>query len=170
MSEERRYSVAEFVQHLIEKYDELDTYLRSLSEAERTQLTDATGWTVKDHIAHLAAWESSIEPLLDGKDRGEHLGVPADVWASHDFDAINEYIRKRHAALSLYEAHDFFRSVHERTLERLRAMSDEDLYKPYKSYQPTSDREEPVINWLYGNTAGHYAEHRPWIEAIVASG
>lgn len=170
MSEEPRYTIAQLVQHVTDTYNELDAYLRSLTEAQRTQLTDAAGWSVKDHIANLAIWERGADALLQGRDRGEAMGLPPEVWARGDHDEMNEVIRRRHAALSLNETHDLFRAIHEQMLARLRTLSDDDLYRPYRHYQPDSDREEPVINWIYGNTAGHYAEHRPWIEAIVASG
>ena len=48
-------------------------------------------------------------------------------------------------------------------------MSDADLQRPYNHYQPSSDRQQPVIGWIIGNTYGHYEEHQPWIAAIVAS-
>ena len=44
------------------------------------------GWAVKDHLAHIAAWEQSLIGLLDGRNRLAAMGVPG---AREGTDAIN---------------------------------------------------------------------------------
>ena len=46
-------------------------------------------WAVKDHLAHIAAWELSLLALLDGDDRRKAMGVSE---AAADTDAINEEV------------------------------------------------------------------------------
>src|SRR6185369_7507904 len=58
--------------------------------------------------------------------------------------------------------------VDQRFVDKIQSLSDEDLQRPYKYYQPDSDREAPVIKWVQMNTYNHYAEHTPWIAAIAA--
>ena len=35
------------------------------------------GWTVKDHLDHIAAWEKSLIALLDGSNRAAAMGISA---------------------------------------------------------------------------------------------
>ena len=48
-------------------WDALQAVIGRYTEAELTGPTDAAGWTVKDHLAHLAAWERSMVFLFEGK-------------------------------------------------------------------------------------------------------
>lgn len=149
---------------------ELHAYLNTLTPEQMNGPTDAAGWTVKDHVMHLAVWEDSINALFEGRSRAENSGVPQDVWDSHDFDAINEIIRQQFIGLPYAEVQQRFQVVHEKLLGKLAAMSADDLYRPYQHYQPGDQRTDPVINWVNGDTFEHYAEHLPWMRAIVEGG
>ena len=67
----------------------------SLSKAQMTTLRDDEGWTVKDHIDHMTAWERSALYFLQGKPRHEGLGVEESVYLSEDEDSINAAIYAR---------------------------------------------------------------------------
>lgn len=151
-------------------YATLDATLDGWSAAQMTGPTDAAGWTVKDHIAHLAAWERSIVFLFDGRPRHEGLGVSADLYRGDNIDAINAAIRDRDAGLSLDEARDELAAVHRELLARLDTLTYNDLLKPYSYYlpgEPGDDDGSPILGRLWGNTGGHYAEHLPWMAALV---
>jgi hypothetical protein len=53
-------------------------------------------------------------------------------------------------------------------LKQIEALSDQDLQKPVSFFQTDSTKTDPIIGWIVGNTFDHYAEHLPWIAAIVA--
>jgi hypothetical protein len=57
--------------------------------------------------------------------------------------------------------------VHERMLKKLETLSEEDLQRPYSHYQPQSSEPRPIIDYVAVGTIDHYAEHMPWIAAIV---
>jgi uncharacterized damage-inducible protein DinB len=119
------------------------------------------GWSVKDHLAHIASWEESLLAMLAGTDPYAPLGLHGD-----DTDALNEAIRARFADRSLAEVRGIFDGTHARVLARLQSLTDEDVSRPYSSYQPTAtrrDRDEPVYHWIRGNTSEHYEEHRGWL-------
>ena len=77
-------------------WEALNAFVATLDDRQRTQLTDAAGWTVKDHLMHLAVWEDGVWAMLNRRDRAAHMGVPAEVWARWDFDEINAVIQARH--------------------------------------------------------------------------
>ena len=126
------------------------------------------GWSVKDHLAHLAVWEGSMTAILNGGDKGEALGVTPEVMATPGFDEINEVIRARWATASRAKVMEMLAAKRRELQATLGGMTYEDLMKPYASYQPGSpEKTDPVAYWLAGNTWEHEDEHRPWIEGLL---
>jgi hypothetical protein len=151
-------------------WDDFHIYLNTLTPEQLTIPTDAAGWTAKDHVIHLAVWEDSIIPMLEGKRRDEAMGIDKEVWKRHDFDEINGVIQQRHKAMPLPEVKQTFSDFHKRVLEKIETLTDEDLARPYNYFQPKSTQDATIIQWIAGNTFEHYADHTPWIAAIVAKG
>lgn len=160
-------SKAELLKHIHEGWDKLQAYLKTLTEAQLTGPTDAAGWTGKDHVIHLAVWEDGIVAIFEGESRVARLGIDATTWAARDYDNINAIIQQKHQNEPLADVMNTLNQVHERLLEKLADITDEDLQRPYKHYQPDSTADQPVIGWVMGNTFEHYDEHIPWIDAIV---
>ena len=131
-------------------------------------LTGADGWSVKDHLAHIAAWEASLLALFDGADMAAAMGV---AQPEGGIDALNDEVWKRHRDLRPEQALAYLRSTHDALVARLAAMSDADLGLSYNHYQPNDPRDpaddRPAVEWVAGDTWEHYAEHIPWIQAIV---
>ncbi len=125
-------------------------------------------WAVKDHLAHIAAWELSLIALLDGHDRKKAMGVPD---AADDTDAVNEAVWLLHRHETGDQVLTFSRDTHAVLLRRLGTMSDADLRRSYNHYQPNDPRDpgddRPVVEWVAGNTYDHYAEHVRWIDQVI---
>jgi hypothetical protein len=148
-------------------WNDLNSFLSHLSAEQLTTPTDAGGWTVKDHIIHLAVWEDGIRALLQKQSRREAMGISEDLWGNGSADDYNAVIQPRYKDMPLDEVITVSGDIHQRLVDTLRSMSNEDLQRPYNHYAPDSDRDAPVLNWIAGNTFGHYEEHLPWIRAIV---
>jgi uncharacterized damage-inducible protein DinB len=126
----------------------------------------ADGWTVKDHLTHIAAWEHSLLALIEGHDRERAMGLSEAV---DGIDNENEAIRKLHENETEDVALAHFRDSHARLVSALGKLSDADLQKPYSHYQPTDPNEKrPVVGWVAGNTYEHYAEHIDWINQLLS--
>ncbi len=131
------------------------------------------GWSVKDHLAHVAAWEESLLALLEGRDRNAAIGIdPSSAEsANHDVDALNAIIQRRSRERSLADVLATFRETHGRVLAMLAKLTDADLLRPYSHYQPNVEPRDPrpVIGWIDGNTWEHYDEHSTWIGRLIES-
>lgn len=131
-------------------------------------VTGPEGWSVKDHMAHVAAWQLSLAALLDRRDRHRALGVAGT--GPTDFDAKNAILHRRLAGLVPDEVRALLRGSHELVLRALYGLGDDDLNLPYADFQPSDprpDRDQPVVGWVGGMAIGHVEEHVGYIQALL---
>jgi hypothetical protein len=148
----------------------LNAGLDRLTEAEMTGVYDPAGWTIKDHLSHLAAWEQSAVYMLAGRPRHEALGIEESLYFSEDFDAMNEAIFQANRGRPLPEARANLRVVHESLLVALARLDETALRQPYSHYLPDeADDDRPAMDVVYVNSAYHFAEHLGWIESLLAN-
>jgi hypothetical protein len=160
---------SEFLLEIDQAWQALLSYLASLSEAQMTALHDNSGWSVKDHLTHIIAWEQSIIFHFQGKPRHQAVGIDEAFFASRDFDGQNEAIRRQREHLSLGEALAQLRQTHAELMELVRPLTDADLARPYRDYPPetpASDRRS-VMDLVRGDTSEHFSEHLAWIKTLV---
>jgi uncharacterized damage-inducible protein DinB len=145
--------------------------LAALDEARFVAPLARGGWSVKDHVAHIAAWERYLAALLTGANRWTEMGLTgAPDQAEADF--INETIYERNKDLSARQVYAAWDAAHRQVLDALAQMSDDDLMRPFSDYVPEAAGEgvsDPVVAWVNGNTWGHYAEHEGWLEVVLGS-
>ena len=132
---------------------------------EGLSLRGGDGWQIKDHLAHVAAWEHSLIALFEGRDRLAAMGLmdlPADT------DRINEALWTLHGKESPEQALRYFHDSHARLVSALGTLSDADLQLPYSHYQPGDpDESRPASNWVAGNTYEHYDQHVGWMNQLI---
>jgi uncharacterized protein (TIGR03083 family) len=157
----------EIIRRINEGWEQLQAFLASLSDEEMTVPTDAAGWTVKDHLMHMAVWEDGIEALLTKESRIERMGVTEELWEDGDVDTINAVIQQAHKDKSLEEVRQAYNATHERFVKTVAGLSDEALHLPYNHYEPSSDDDRPALGWIVADSYEHYEEHLPWMKAIA---
>ena len=127
------------------------------------------GWSVKDHLSHVAIWERSLEALLQGRPRYAAMNVDEQTYLRSE-DALNALIFQHNKGRSLAEALAGFEQAHNDLLGVLAGLTDADLLKTYSHYQPDEpgrDSGAPIVGWIAGNSYEHYAEHQAWVEALA---
>jgi hypothetical protein len=148
-------------------WHELVALVESLGPVGLT-LTGADGWAVKDHLAHVAAWEHSLIALVEKRDRVEAMGLHEPAG---DTDAINRSLWELHRKDTPDKALAYFRDTHARLMQAMEKLSDADLQLSYNHYQPHAPRDaaddRPVGDWVAGNTYEHYAEHAGWLNQLI---
>jgi uncharacterized protein (TIGR03083 family) len=147
--------------------------LDRLTDDQMSGATDAAGWTVRDHLTHLAAWADGIAALVRREDRWKAMGLAMDNPEAYedDFDTINAQIAAQHRELSPAEARAWVIAAHRRVAAAVEALDDDDLSAPYDRFVApfTGDTGHAIVAYVAGNTYEHYAEHHPWIEAIAST-
>ncbi len=170
---EHRYTKADLMHEINDAWTTLTAALDGLTETQMTEVRDAAGWAVTDHLVHIAAWERSVVVFLQGQPRHAGLGIDAYLYQTGDEDAINAAIQRQRQALSVAEAVAEVRAVHADLLRLLASLSDDDLYRASSTYQPANAGEpdvRPIIGMIYSNTANHFREHQTWMAQLVAHG
>ncbi|KPL85324.1 ClbS/DfsB family four-helix bundle protein [Herpetosiphon geysericola] len=147
-------------------WQELQTFLAGLSPEQMTSPSDAAGWTIKDHAIHIALWEKSILGLLNSESRWGSIDIDEAVW-QQGFETVNQVLYQRHRDLPLAEVYATLAANHEALVARIAQLSDQDLLRPHREFQAGSTNDEPIIGWIVGDTCDHYAEHLPWMQAIL---
>ena len=147
----------------------LHSTLARLSEDEMTGVHDQAGWTVKDHLTHITAWEESVISFLQGRPRHEGLGVDEILYSKASFDDINAVIQELRKSLNLDQATAQLQATHLSLMGLIERLSEADLAQPLRHFlvsSPVDDRRR-AIDIVRDNTSSHFSEHLVWIEALV---
>ena len=157
----------ELLRRIEESWDTLQLAIAALGEAQLTGPRSADGWTVKDNLAHLAAWERSALAIVRGQPRYAALGVDAATYAQADFEKINALIQAAHRDQPAAEVLAGLRATHQELLAALEPLTDADLARPDTDFLP-GERGFPLDDRIVSNTYEHYEEHLGWFRALLA--
>ncbi len=135
----------------------LESVLKRMSKGQMTQPGLVNNWSVKDILAHIAAWEQRMIRWLEESFRGERPDRPAPGMTWDDLDQLNEqiYIENKDKGLEQVLA-EFDRSYQE-ALKVIERMTEEDLFEGNRFEWRKGD---PMWHMVAGNTWWHYKEHR----------
>ncbi len=170
IAEKHPVTVANLLEAMQNGWNDFNRFLDTLTNHDVTDPADDVGWTVKDHVAHILAWENAMNALLQKLPLRVTLGVDRETWDRGDIDRINAEIWQHNQDLTWAVVRRKFEQIHQELVGRVRQLNDADLQRPYADFAPESTDQNPVLDSLVGNTIGHYAEHLPWIKAIVKRG
>jgi hypothetical protein len=166
------FTKAALLAEIGEAWAELNNYIAHLSDEAWVQ-TDAQGWTPKDHLAHLAPWALGIAALLRRQPRWAAMGLPDQIYRTHDVDQANELLHEQSKDRPLTGVLLELADAHQQVLLAVAPLSDADLLRPYAYYQPGpvgapfTDNDRPIIGWILGNTVEHYREHLAWLSELI---
>ncbi|HEY4025363.1 MAG TPA: DinB family protein [Candidatus Dormibacteraeota bacterium] len=141
---------AALLDRIRQSWDTLQEAIRSLDDRQLTA-PGPEGWSIKDHLAHLARWEQIVRDRLDGRDPGVALAIPDDQ--QQDVDAVNAHLRQRDAGLSTSEVLQTLTETHVRLVARIESLDAGEL--------------ERWTENIEGNTHEHFAEHLDWIRTLI---
>ena len=141
----------------------------SVADLEPHQLTapGPEGWSVKDHLVHLSAWENALLTILGGRPQRDAFGLDVDAYDRIDsVDQLNAIVYERNRDLPLDEVSGRVADVHRRLMAALRALTDADLERTVAGFGSDPDDDRPIREKIEGDTYGHYAEHVAWLQEV----
>jgi hypothetical protein len=128
-------------------WKELNKFLSSVSKSHITETYDAQQWTIKDYIFQVISWEKVALAFLVGIKPHKALNISEVDFNNADLEHVHQLIYTNHKNASLEEALQQLRFVHERLLQALEMLSDEDLEKhyPFTIYSTKKTTEYPTV-------------------------
>lgn len=129
------------------------------------------GWSVKDQIAHVAAWERILIALLTGRSLGDAAGIDDAIFHASIDDEKNALLHARHKDRSLAAVTTGAAATHAELIAVISSLTWEEINLPYAQYQTTYLPAEdwPIWAWIRGMGYGHYEVHTGYVAQTVAA-
>jgi len=153
-----------------EDWTKFNSFLDTLTDKQITTIRDLEGWSVRDHMVHITAWERSILFFLQGQPQYVGLDVDESLFANQSEDDINAVIQKQNKGMPASDAMKNFQEVHQQLIDLLTTFNDSDLLKPNSYFVSNGFDDEdksPVLDLVYGNTCEHFRDHLSWIKTLI---
>jgi hypothetical protein len=132
---------------------------------EQMDKPDAGGWSPKDNLAHLEEWMKILMGYhMDRRPAHEVVGVDREVTKVWDSDLLNPVLLERNRGRSADEVLQELKRVYSDTTAKLRSTPFETLMQPRDADDP---EQRPLLEWVMGDTAWHFAEHRATLEKAL---
>jgi hypothetical protein len=119
-------------------------------------------WSVKDTVAHIIAWEKKLLSWYNDGLAGKKIDMP-DWRIKGTLGAINRKIFEENLSRDLNDVLADFAMTYRQILSTVASIPEEDIFARGK-FAWTGSRT--VLDYIWGDTAGHYAEHLAAIERM----
>ena len=139
-------------------YAAFQTLLAVLGEAQMTRAGVNGGWSIKDVLTHLTAWQRATVDRLQAAARNEKPAL-TDL-TDEEIDRLNEQFYQEGKARPLAEVLTDFRTTYLQIVEVVQALPWEDLADAHRFAWLNGI---PLWRYVAGDTYEHYQEH---IESI----
>jgi len=126
------------------------------------------GWSLKDHLFHLAIWDRYLIAILERQPRLPAVGIDTDPLAMTDH--ANSIFQERGKNIPLNQVLTLFRANRGRIIDLVQKLNDADLDRPIAEFQP-NDPEAPhgtLRDWILPITADHDRIHHQWMKELLA--
>jgi hypothetical protein len=140
-------------------YAALEAVLNPLDETQMTRAGVDGGWSIKDVLTHLTAWQRAMVDRLQAAARNEKPALTTDL-TDEEIDRLNEQFYQEGKARPLVEVLTDFRITYLQIVEVVQALSWEDLADAHRFAWLNGT---PLWRYVAGDTYEHYQEH---IESI----
>ena len=155
---------ADLLERIQREWAALEQAIVGLSD-EQMSTPGEGGWTIKDHLAHLAAWEQfMLQHYLRGRPAHEVMQVDEATWKTLDENGMNDILYQRSQLCTVSEVLADRRRSHEQVVSTLEQTPFADLMKPHYADDPQA---RLLIGWVIGNTYEHYLEHRNYLKTLI---
>lgn len=161
--EEQMTSKAELLGAVREERAALEEAVDALEEGQMLDPVFDGGWSVKDTLAHITAWEQLMIGWVEQSLRGEEPQRPVtgDDWV----DRLNARLYEENADRPLDEVLEEFAGSYQEALALVERLEEDDLFDPERF--PWRDGS-PLWQMVAANTNWHYKDHRQAIADIAA--
>ena len=147
-------------------YAAFENLLAPLSETQVTTAGVNGEWSIKDILAHLAAWQKRTLNRLDAAVRNEKPSIPG-LTSDEEMHRLNDQFYQENKARPLTDVLTDFRTTYSQILDVIQAAPEEVLIDPQRF---TWLDGAALWELVAGNTYEHYQEHTESIQQWLSKG
>ena len=149
----------ELIARIEQEWAKLQASLDGLTEEQMHAPVGVGEWSIKDILAHIAAWQSRLITAMFKAERGF---TPDTTEGGAIVDRLNEQWYREMKDRPFEQVWDDLDSSYHQLLKRIESWSDRDLFDPKRFAWMRGD---PFATYIAGDSYEHYAEHAVHIEA-----
>ena len=124
----------------------------------------ADGWTAKDYLAHLTAWQRQLVRWFEEGEAGTPRQWPEPGFSFDQVDALNERDWRASRGTPLDQVRREFEESADGVEALIARLTDDDLNNPARVPWLGFEARHAIA----GNTYGHYAEHYAVLEQLAS--
>lgn len=136
---------------------EIEAIVDHLSQEQMVGATDEGGWTIKDHLAHIAEWQRRGLAAIEGRPPWEAFDIDREKYQKLDIDGINAILYERNKDRPLEEVLTDFRKTQEKVVLTLEQLNEDDLQREIP--EEHGSRYRRVGELALSTFPGHDSEH-----------
>ncbi|HEY4722822.1 MAG TPA: ClbS/DfsB family four-helix bundle protein, partial [Anaerolineae bacterium] len=126
----------ELMNRIAREWTALQRASAGLSEVQMS-VPDAGGWSIKDNLAHLSAWENFMrQHYLHHLPPHQVMEIDEETFKQADENVLNAILFRRNTDRSVADVLAELQQTHEQVLSDLDQMSFADLMKPRSADDP----------------------------------
>ena len=157
-------STAELISTIEREWSALMHVVDQLSPRQMNR-PDTGGWSPRDNLAHLTEWMKILLGYhMDKRPAHKVVGLTPEVTRDWDMDVINKFLFERNRRRTSKKVLEELKQVYAEVIARLKATPFDELMEA--RFDEDAEKQ-PLLNWVLGNTADHFSEHRLNIEKIL---
>ncbi len=168
MSEPTPTTKQELLRRIRERHADMEELLSSLSPAQMRAPELDGGWSVKDSLAHIAAWEKILPTIVGKYQRGETVVLWAPGFeidgdnGQAQMDRYNAHLFEQNRERALADVLDDFRETFMQIVALIESLSEAEIFDD--NFFPAR-KGHALLPFIVGDTYEHYDEHLGWIRA-----
>lgn len=153
----------ELLNEIESAHQDMTRLLAALRDDELTAPSLDGGWSPKDALAHIVAWEKMAMDWLQRSVQGEHVkrfipGFQYDTEAGREpmMEKLNTHLFEQNKSRALADILQDFRATHKAFYELVAQTDAQDIFDPHRfSWRDGG----PAFDMIAANTYEHYREH-----------
>lgn len=147
--------------------------LATLDNEQQVVPVDHGSWNVRDHVAHLCAWESTRVALLHQQQPWDGFGIGHDEFNQQSLDELNENLRQVTINVSPDDAVAMLSETNDELLKLVSSLSDTVLTAHWDAFHPDWTMKSPfdgtLLQLVWAGSTRHIDQHRGYIEKLLDS-
>lgn len=148
-------------------HDELEQAVGRLTDEQISAPTGDGVWSVKDHLAHITAWERVLlRSHIEGQPYAQAVEGDEPLPDVKTVDEINDWFYQQSKDKSVAEVRANFQRMYQDVIFTIQQVSETELLEGHSKVRP----EASILEVIASNTWEHYAEHTATIRQLVAEG